>query len=130
MNGRINKQTTMRMPGYGRKVKRIRRRLTRRLLVTVSACILFFSVMMGMMGFISSAQGTPEEDPVSYKYYKTIVIEKGDTLWDIAEEYCTEDYASLEDYIAALKEMNHLDGDTIYAGERLMIAYEDTRFIK
>lgn len=127
MNERSNSQGKKRIAKSTRRAARMRRRFLGRLLVIVSVCTIFLSAMMG---FISSAQGNAEEEPVSYKYYKTIVIEPGDTLWDIAEEYCTDDYASLEDYIDALKEMNHLNGNTIYAGERIMIAYQDTRFIK
>ena len=33
----------------------------------------------------------------SKKYYKCITIEEGDTLWDIANEYKTEEYASTKE---------------------------------
>lgn len=127
MNEKSSRQNKKRIAKKTHSSIRIRRRFLGKLLITISVFTIFLSVMTG---FISSAQGNQEEEPVSYKYYKTIVIEPGDTLWDIAEEYCTDDYASLEDYIDALKEMNHLSGNTIYAGERIMIAYQDTVFIK
>ena len=44
--------------------------------------------------------------------YTSRLIEPGDSLWSIAEETIT------------LKVMNHLDSDTIHAGQYLMIAYE------
>ena len=100
-----------------------------RLIVCLTVIAIFFALSFSVMsGFISSAQGSPEETPVTYKYYKTIPVEHGDTLWDIAEEYKTDDYASTADYVDALKRMNHLSGDTIYAGDRIMIAYNDTEF--
>ena len=81
-------------------------------------------------GFLSSAHGTRQEEPVNFKYYKSITIDKGDTLWGIAETYMTDDYDSIEEYVHALKEMNHLQSDDIQAGEKLMIAYNDTNFIR
>ena len=33
-------------------------------------------------------------------------------------------YGSVSEYVEALKVMNHLDSDTIHAGQYLMIAYE------
>lgn len=128
MNERFHMHSQVKAKQQAARAKRMRYLFFRQLLIIgISVFAIFLSVMIG---FISSAQGNQDEEPVTYKYYKTIVIEPGDTLWDIAEEYCTDDYASLEDYISALKKMNHLNGDTIYAGERIMIAYQDTRFIK
>lgn len=128
MNERFHMHSQVKAKQQAARAKRMRYLFFRQLLIIgISVFAIFLSVMIG---FISSAQGNPDEEPLTYKYYKTIVIEPGDTLWDIAEEYCTDDYASLEDYISVLKKMNHLNGDTIYAGERIMIAYQDTRFIK
>ena len=47
-------------------------------------------------------------------------------LWNvpIAEETITDRYCSVSEYVEALKVMNHLDSDTIHAGQYLMIAYE------
>ena len=42
----------------------------------------------------------------------------------IAEETITDGYGSVSEYVEALKVMNHLDSDTIHAGQYLMIAYE------
>ena len=47
---------------------------------------------------------------------------------DIAEEYITEDYSSVSEYIMVLKEMNSLSTDDIQAGQNLMITYNDTEF--
>ena len=45
------------------------------------------------------------------------------SLWEIAEEYMSEEYASVEDYIKEVKEINHLTEDLIYEGAYLCIPY-------
>ena len=69
-----------------------------------------------VLGF---AQGTAKGSP--YKYYTSIPIEKGDTLWSIAKEYMTEDYDGIEEYIREIRRVNHLSGDKIDAGRYLAI---------
>lgn len=59
----------------------------------------------------------------SKKYYKCITIEEGDTLWDIANEYKTEEYASTQDYIDEVLAMNNLNTDVIVDGTNLLIPY-------
>ena len=65
---------------------------------------------------------TPDHES-TYIYYKSIKIEKGDTLWDIANENLPEKYSSTEEYVKVLKEINGLSSDKIYSGENLMIMY-------
>lgn len=63
-----------------------------------------------------------------YKYYTHILIEKGDSLWDIAGEYASDEYDSRDEYIKELCNINHLSGETIYAGELLVIPYYDEKY--
>lgn len=90
--------------------------------MVLSVCMIFGSF------FVSAHENT--SDPTVYTYYKSIEIQPGDTLWDIAEDTKTSEYDSVQDYVQALKEMNNLDSDDIQAGQYLMIAYNDTEFIK
>ena len=62
---------------------------------------------------------------VMCKYYKSIEIEAGETLWSIAQENMTEDYASVYEYIEEVMEMNNLESDQIHAGQYLTVAYYD-----
>lgn len=57
------------------------------------------------------------------KYYKSIQLQAGDTLWDIAKEHMNQDYDSVFDYIDEVKEINNLDDDEIHEGQYLTIAY-------
>lgn len=74
-----------------------------------------------------SLLNTMAEEPQSPKtvtYYKSIEIEKGDTLWAIAEEYAPSTGMTVTEYIKQLKQMNHLGEDTIHAGCYLTIVYQ------
>lgn len=57
------------------------------------------------------------------KYFKCISIETDDTLWSIADEYITEEYSSVQDYIDEVMSINNLNSDKIYSGATLVIPY-------
>lgn len=75
----------------------------------IIAVIVCTFVIIGNNAVRTNASETAE------KYYKSITIESGDTLYSIAEEYgCTVD---------ELKSMNNISSDTIYAGQMLIVSY-------
>ena len=49
------------------------------------------------------------------------------TLWNIASAYADEG-TSVKAYIKELKEINHLDSDSIQEGSYLTVAYTDQDF--
>ena len=57
------------------------------------------------------------------KYYTSIRVSSGDTLWDIAKEYRTEEYSDISSYIAEVREINHLSSNQITDGMYLCIPY-------
>ncbi len=59
---------------------------------------------------------------IPQKTYKTIEIQKGDTLWSIAETYMPEDCESVEAYIAELRKLNSLQSDELYSSCYLMVS--------
>ncbi len=58
-----------------------------------------------------------------YKYYTSVEIKHGDTLWSIASEYVTEEYDNLLEYVMEIKCLNGLKGDTIHSGQFLVVPY-------
>ncbi len=80
---------------------------------------------LGLGTFIASAHENTDGQMV-YKYYKSIQIQPGDTLWNIAEETMTSEYDSTAEYVCVLKRMNNLTSDDIQAGQYLTVAYTDT----
>lgn len=113
---------------YREKQRRVRVVAKRRMFLLL-AMILFITIGSVIFGSIfSSAQANAEESGIEYKYYKSIVIKDGDTLWSIAKEYETDAYKSTQEYINELVALNNLTSDEIQEGQHLMIAYYDTQF--
>lgn len=93
----------------------------RELYLAVTALLIITAIIIGN-SISGLAKPSVSESP-SYKYYTSITIEKGDTLWSIASEYMTSEYHGIEEYIMEVRSLNHLYGDGIYAGEHLTIPY-------
>lgn len=92
------------------------------ILIGAAFLLVFF---FGISNFIASAHENTDDQTV-YKYYTSIQIQSGDTLWDIAEKTMTSEYDSTAEYVDVLKEMNGLTSDQIEAGQYLTVAYNDT----
>lgn len=108
--------------------KRKLRNLKRKLIVLTMITLFTLIGCMHFGKLSSDAHGNLEEDPVSFKYYKSIEIQDGDTLWGIAEKYMDDEYDSVQDYIAELKEINQLVTDDIQSANYLTVVYHDTEF--
>ena len=90
-------------------------------------CIAAVMILTGCMTFGAFLVSAHEnEDETVYIYYKSIEIQQGDTLWDIAQDTMPSEYDSTAEYVQAVKDMNNLSSDQIQAGMHLMIAYEST----
>ena len=97
------------------------------LVIAAFMLVVCFSVVLGTR--LVAAQGSPDETPIEYKYYKSIELSAGDTLWDIAVTYMdNEEYSSVNDYIKVLKQINNLPSDTIHEGQYLTVVYNDESF--
>lgn len=57
------------------------------------------------------------------KFFTTYVVEKDDTLWDIANNYMTDEYDSIYEYINEVMESNHLENTNIKYGQMLILPY-------
>lgn len=57
------------------------------------------------------------------KFFTCIDIGYGMTLTDIAEQYMTEEYHSVSDYIDEVKSINNLTSDCITSGATLVVPY-------
>lgn len=87
------------------------------MVVAAAVCIILFSNKK-----ITNADESGNAANLT-KYYKTITIEPGDTLWNIAQQYKSGDYRSTKDYVDELLSMNGLHSDEITSGQKLVVAY-------
>lgn len=84
--------------------------------IVVIAIVCIFAVQSGP---VLSAHADHENT----KYFTTVQIEAGDTLWDISQEYISPEYASIQDYIDEVESINHISVDDITAGCYITIPY-------
>lgn len=96
--------------------------LQKKLLYLAIIALFIFGVTL-IRSSISGLAKTSDSKAPTYKYYTSIVVEKGDSLWSIATEYITEEYEEIDDYIIEVRTLNHLYDNGISAGESLTIPY-------
>lgn len=87
--------------------------------------ILALAITFG--SFLSRAENKEVEDTVYYKYYTNIVIQPGDTLWDLADDYL-EHYESKEEYIKEVSRLNSIKDGRIISGQNLIMPYYSTEY--
>ena len=59
----------------------------------------------------------------TYKYFTTVYVETGDSLWSIASEYATKEYSDLNVYIEEVKQLNGLKGTKLEHGTYICVPY-------
>ncbi len=107
--------------------KRRARALAKRRMVLLLMTVLFITlgtIVFGSCFTLAKDNDTEQE----YKYYTSITIQEGDSLWSIAEEYKTEHYESTKEYVDELVVLNDLTSETIHTGQHLMVVYYDSEF--
>lgn len=86
--------------------------------IIVLCFIMFFTFVI-----CNSGNHKAYADTINEKCYRYIEVEAGDSLWSIAEEYMSEEYDSIDEYIAEVKQINNITSDKIYRGATLVIPY-------
>lgn len=91
----------------------------------VLAVVVLVIVSLGiLLGSGINALASSEADVASYhKYYKSVRVEAGDTLWTIADEYITDLNIDKQEYIAEICEINGICENEIHAGDYVVVAY-------
>lgn len=99
-----------------RRQKQLRR--NKRLAFFTACLIITVSFTAG--GFRANAESDGKAPML--KYYKSVLIDSGDTLWSIAAENKTSGMDT-EDVVEEIKKMNGLRSDSITAGNYLIVPY-------
>jgi hypothetical protein len=89
------------------------------------ALALIVAVLIFLVSFVTAVlMSSASSNEIKTKRYANITVSCGDTLWDIADRYMTEEYECHEIYIKEVCGINHLDeDDAIYAGTNLIVPY-------
>lgn len=106
-----------------------RKILKRRIMLTLTSLAIIIGVSAACCGYVIgtrlrvNAHSNSNSIDKEQKYYTSIEIQKGDSLWSIAQSYMNDDYESIEDYVNELKTINKLNSDCINEAEYLTVAY-------
>lgn len=106
-----------------------RRELRKHFLTLVLTFVLVMTCSMMFFTVKTKAQNSDEE--ILYKYYKSITVNQGDSLWGYAEEYADAGhYDSLRNYIDEVVRMNGLSSEDITTGQHLLLPYYSSEFVE
>jgi len=103
----------------------MRRRIERRRrFIRFSAALTVMLVLGAAFLSVRSFAGTESSAMARSKIYKSITIEKGDTMGKIADRYITDEYSSRKEYISEVVTINHIENaDSITAGTHLIVPF-------
>lgn len=103
---------------------RKRESVVRRQIGLIAIAIIVIVSLGILLGSGINAIASSEADVASYnKYYTSIRVESGDTLWTIADEYVEGFNLSKSDYIAEVCQLNEISEDEIHAGDYIVVPY-------
>ena len=111
-----------------RREVNIRREAKRTLVIYSIILIAILAVTGSILFSTTKAQAAPVEH--SYKYYTSIQIQKGDTLWSIADSYITDEYVDKKAYIQEICSINNISQDAIHSGQYITIPYYSSDYLE
>lgn len=88
--------------------------------ILLAMFVILISCIFGKTLVMANAE---ENSPVSHRYYTSIEIKKGDSLWSIASAYREGSGMSTKEYLKELKKINQIIADDIQAGDSITIVY-------
>lgn len=130
-----NRNSTLPVSKWDARIRKNKRRrnaeIRKHIFLLLFALCFVCAAILGLNRMITKAGETKEEE-LSFKYYKNIRIEQGDTLTSVAHTYADRaHYENPYKYIQEVVYMNHLeDADDICEGTYLIIPYYSNELLK
>ncbi len=106
-----------------RKPARIRARKVAAMLILFLVLVLSGFCGRRVMNALAKDSACVTVPAPSGKYYTSVLINEGDSLWSLAKKYGAGSGRDTLDYIRELRQINRLAGDTIHAGHYLTVIY-------
>ena len=91
--------------------------------LSVPAVIIAFMVIMICLTGCGSKASAASEASVQTTY-TTYVVQRGDSLWSIADAHLGGSFSSHSDYMREVRRANALKGNDLYEGQLLAIPYQ------
>ncbi len=113
-------------PNISQKANDCLRRRARAVQVQRQIAILTSVVAVALailLGSSISAMANSPGKPKLHKYYTSIAVESGDTLWSLADDYLVDGLMDRSAFIAEVSELNHLSDERIHSGAYLVVPY-------
>ncbi len=102
--------------------KRYLKKEKKRAIVRIGFLFLFIVLSAGVFATVFTS--TASDEPQRIKFYTSVRIEPGDSLWSITNTYISDDYENREAYMKELCSLNHLMPDSmIHEGQYIVISY-------
>jgi nucleoid-associated protein YgaU len=107
-----------------------RQRIFRRQIMMLFAVITLVIVLVSFMKFSFHVDAQSEDFKPQIKYYTSVTVHSGDTLWSLSsEKYSAEHYKDLNSYISEVCKLNHISSaDDLKAGESLIMPYYSSEY--
>ncbi len=111
------------------RIQRLRRERRRKALTVLSVSAA--AAAMVLICFLSYGSIRTNAN-TGFKYYTSITVEPGDSLWELAGEYMDgEHYADRNSFISEVRHINRLDDENgIVTGQTLIIPYYSSEYIR
>ena len=109
-----------------RKIKRSRARRQRELITTI-LLLVFIGITCFLLLKLTAMRADAEKmNTPLYKYYTTVEISSGDSLWSIAASHSSPGYEDICTYVDEIAAVNHLSDGHLVPGEKICIPYYST----
>ena len=110
------------------RILRLRRERRRKCLTLAVAVFATFCMILVCAVSYNSISSNAND---GFKYYTSVIVEAGESLWDIADDYMDGHYDSRNSYIAEVCSINHLDENgTLIAGQILIVPYYSSEYVQ
>ncbi len=110
-----------------RRIINNRRRRNRQLKQRLLVSALVISLFVILVFFFMSTKSMADNKEPLFKYYKSIQVQPGDTLYDLSLEYVNPEMNDVDSFIEEVLYINNLEEDsTLYAGNFIVVPYYST----
>ena len=110
-----------------RRIIKNRRRRNKQLKQRLLISALVVSLFIILAFFLWSTKSMASNEEPLFKYYKSVQIHTGDTLYDLSALYVNPEMNDVESFIAEVRYINNLEEDSyLYEGNYIIVPYYAT----